>query len=47
MERSEPLATVLAAVPEWQTAYSDEGSVLYVRRNQLAESPAVSPSKEK
>jgi hypothetical protein len=47
LERSEPLATVLAAMPEWQKAYSDEGSVLYVRRNQPAESPAVSPSKEK
>lgn len=47
LERSEPLATVLAAMPEWQTAYSDEGSVLYVRRNQTADSPAVSPSKEK
>jgi hypothetical protein len=47
LERSEPLATVLAAMPEWQTAYSDEGSVLYVRRNQTADSPAISPSKEK
>lgn len=46
LERNEPLATVLAAMPEWQTAYSDEGSVLYVRRNQTADSPAVSPSKE-
>lgn len=47
LERSEPLATVLAAMPEWQTAYSDDGSVLYVRRNQTAGSPAVSPPMEK
>ncbi|HEX8882239.1 MAG TPA: hypothetical protein VF749_19495 [Candidatus Acidoferrum sp.] len=47
LERSEPLATVLAAMPEWQTAYSDDGSVLYVRRNQTAGSRAVSPPKEK
>lgn len=47
LERSEPLATVLAAMPEWQTAYSDDGSVLFVRRNQTAGSPAVSPPKEK
>jgi len=47
LERNEPLATVLAAMPEWQRAYSDEDSVLYVRSNQLAELPAVSPSKEK
>jgi hypothetical protein len=46
LESNEPLATVLAAMPEWQKAYSDEGSVLYVRRNQTADSPAVSPSKE-
>ena len=46
LERSEPLATVLAAMPEWQTAYSDDGSVLYVRRNQRAGSLAVSPPKE-
>lgn len=47
LERTEPLATVLAAMPEWQTAYSDDVSVLYVRRNQTAGSPAVSPPKEK
>ena len=47
LEPSEPLATVLAAMPEWQTAYSDDVSVLYVRRNQTAGSRAVSPPKEK
>jgi hypothetical protein len=50
LERTEPLATVLATIPEWQTAYSDEGSVLFIRRNRPAESqvpPAVvAPSKE-
>lgn len=47
LERSEPLATVLAAMPEWRTAYSDDGSVLYVRRNQTVGSPAGSRRKEK
>lgn len=32
LERSEPLATVLAADPDWQQEYSDEVSVLFVKR---------------
>jgi hypothetical protein len=33
LERSEALATVLSASPEWRQVYSDELSVLFVRRN--------------
>lgn len=32
LDRKEPLVTVLAASPEWQQDYSDELSVLFVRR---------------
>jgi hypothetical protein len=32
LERNEALATVLAAHPDWQRLYSDDVSVLYVRR---------------
>jgi hypothetical protein len=32
VNRSEPLANVLAAVPEWKLTYSDEISVLFERR---------------
>jgi hypothetical protein len=31
LQRNEPLATVLAALPSWRTAYSDEQAVLFVR----------------
>jgi hypothetical protein len=33
MEPSEPLSTVLAAMPDWQTVYSDPVSVILVRRD--------------
>jgi len=33
LERSEPLATVLSASPEWRQVYSDDLSVLFVLRN--------------
>jgi hypothetical protein len=32
LERDEPLATVLAALPDWQKVYSDSVSALFVRR---------------
>jgi hypothetical protein len=32
LERSEPFATVLSAHPDWQQAYSDDVSVLFVKR---------------
>ncbi len=33
LERDEPLATMLAVLPEWQKVYGDNLSVLFVRRN--------------
>jgi hypothetical protein len=33
LDRNEPLATVLAAQPDWQRLYADGVSVLYVRRS--------------
>ena len=30
LEHDEPLATVLAALPEWQKAYEDSTSILFV-----------------
>jgi hypothetical protein len=36
LNRREPLATVLAAQPGWQQLYSDDASVLYVRRSASA-----------
>jgi len=33
LERDEPLATMLDALPEWQRVYSDNLSVLFVKRN--------------
>jgi hypothetical protein len=38
LERKEPLATVLSAHPDWRQEYSDDVSVLFVKRN--ATSPA-------
>jgi hypothetical protein len=35
MQREEPFSTVLAALPDWQKVYSDNVSVLYVRRNAM------------
>lgn len=40
LERDEPLATLLAAVPEWQRVYGDDKNVLFVRRNTAAPAPA-------
>jgi hypothetical protein len=34
--RDDALATLLVASPEWQKAYSDNRSVLFVRRDQSA-----------
>jgi hypothetical protein len=34
--RDDALATLLAASPEWRKAYSDNRSVLFVRRDQSA-----------
>jgi hypothetical protein len=36
LERKEPLATVLSAHPDWEQRYSDDVSVLFVRRNNAA-----------
>lgn len=33
LQRNEPLASVLAALPEWREVYSDETSALFVRRD--------------
>ena len=43
--RDEALATVLAALPEWQRVYADDTSVLFVRRNSdaLQRHSALSP----
>jgi hypothetical protein len=42
MEREEPLSTALAAMPDWQTVYSDPVSVIFVKRDALqATTPAV------
>jgi hypothetical protein len=35
MEREEPLSTALAAMPDWQTVYSDPVSVIFVKRDAL------------
>lgn len=32
LQREAPLATVLAALPDWETVYADELSILFVRR---------------
>jgi hypothetical protein len=32
LDREQPLTTVLAALPDWQRVYSDQDSVLFVRR---------------
>jgi hypothetical protein len=37
MEHDAPLATVLAALPDWQKVYSDSNSVLFVRRDSSAD----------
>lgn len=43
LERSEALATVLAALPDWQQVYSDNVSVIFVRRNS-AQTPDAATS---
>jgi hypothetical protein len=35
LDRAEPLSTVLAAMPDWETVYSDPVSVIFVRRDAL------------
>jgi len=44
LDRKEPLATVLSALPDWEQRYSDEVSVLFVRRNLEAARPAQTES---
>jgi hypothetical protein len=51
LERKEALATVLAAHPDWEQRYSDDVSVLFVRRNNVAwpdagSAPSASSQKE-
>ncbi len=41
LERKEPLATALAAQPDWQQVYFDDVSVLFVRRNNFANLDAM------
>jgi hypothetical protein len=41
LDLKEPLATVLAAHPDWEKRYSDEVSVLFVRRNAAASQDAL------
>jgi hypothetical protein len=40
LEHDEPLATLLAAAPQWQRVYTDDKSVLFVRRNTVASTAA-------
>jgi hypothetical protein len=39
MQRDEPFATTLAAMPDWQTVYSDPVSVIFVKRDALQAAP--------
>jgi hypothetical protein len=41
LERNEPLATVLAAHPDWEQRYSDGVSVLFVRRNDATKAAGI------
>ena len=41
MERDEPLSTAFAAMPDWQTVYSDPVSVIFVKRD--AQQTAAQP----
>ena len=41
MERDEPFSTVLAALPDWQKVYSDDVSVLYVKRDAIQSAARV------
>lgn len=41
IERDKPLATLLAALPNWTQVYKDDVSVLYVRKNGLSRPHAV------
>jgi hypothetical protein len=39
MQRDEPLSTALAAMPDWQTVYSDPVSVIFVKRDAAQAAP--------
>lgn len=43
LERNEALATVLAALPDWQQVYADNVSVLFVRRKS-SKAPGATPT---
>jgi hypothetical protein len=43
LDRSEPFATVLDALPDWKAVYSDHRSVIFVRRS-AADPPAFAAS---
>lgn len=43
LERDEPLATVLAALPEWHRMYGDDRSVLFVRTDSAGRNPSSGP----
>ena len=49
LDRKEALATVMGALPDWKQVYSDDASVLFVRRDASSETPvghAVATGKE-
>jgi len=43
IERNEPLGTLLAALPDWQEAYHDKLSVIFVRRGGIRAATALEP----
>jgi hypothetical protein len=43
LDHDEPLATVLAALPDWKKVYEDHTSILFVRQGGAATSAASSP----
>jgi hypothetical protein len=36
LDRTEPLTTVMAALPDWQAVYQDDASVIFVRKDSVA-----------
>lgn len=43
LDRHEPLATVLAALPDWRQAYADELSAIFVRRDGTPRASPLAP----
>jgi hypothetical protein len=44
LDSQEPMATVLAANPDWEKRYSDGVSTLFVRRGAIIQAPAANPN---